>query len=246
MKSSINRQMKDSVFTKLFSKPENLKWMYEELLSEMDVQEKDIKILTLNSAMINGLRNDLAFSVKDEVIILCEAQSSWSENILIRMWLYLSETVKDYLSEHNVSLHQTAKIKMPKIHLFMIYTGNNKHVPKELSLAESFFQGDPSVLDLRIQVLSEAHGTGIVSQYIEFCKIQVECFKKYCTNAETAIKTVFKKCIEKGVLVDFLKKEEQEMEEIMSYLFNEEEERRLYNESLKREFLAEGIAKGEK
>ena len=33
----------------------------------------------------------------------------------------------------------------------------------------------------------------------------------------------------------------------MSYfLFDEEEERRLYNESLKREFLAEGIAKGEK
>ena len=31
----------------------------------------------------------------------------------------------------------------------------------------------------------------------------------------------------------------------MSYfLFDEEEERRLYNESLKREFLAEGIAKG--
>ena len=33
----------------------------------------------------------------------------------------------------------------------------------------------------------------------------------------------------------------------MSYfLFDEEEDRRLYNESLKREFLSEGIAKGEK
>ena len=43
-----------------------------------------------------NMYNDLGFSVKDKIFILTEAQTTWSVNIVIRMFMYLAETYHAY------------------------------------------------------------------------------------------------------------------------------------------------------
>ncbi len=84
----MKRKVKDSVFTFLFSQPEYMLEMYRTLHPEdTDVTEKDCRLLTLKNILTNGLYNDLGFLVRNMLIILVEAQSTFSVNIAFRMLL---------------------------------------------------------------------------------------------------------------------------------------------------------------
>jgi len=63
------RNMYDSVFTSLFSDPENMLRLYRDLHPEdTDVTADDIKDVTLKATMVNHIYNDLGFTVGDRSI----------------------------------------------------------------------------------------------------------------------------------------------------------------------------------
>lgn len=101
------RTIKDSIFTFLFGEPEYTMELYQALHPEdTTVKDSDVKLVTLQNVLANGLYNDLGFQVRDKLILLVEAQSTFSENIPLRMLLYLAATYKDYVEEHKLSLYR--------------------------------------------------------------------------------------------------------------------------------------------
>lgn len=81
--------------------------------------------LIANSFTINEYYNDLGFLVGNQLIVLVEAQSKWSDNIIVRVFLYLAQTWKDYIDAHDdLDLHSTKKVVLPRPELFVIYTGD--------------------------------------------------------------------------------------------------------------------------
>ena len=99
--------------------------------------------------MTNGIYNDLGFNVKGSLVLLVEAQSTWSVNIIIRLLMYLVETYSNIFKDNDTDLYSSAKAKIPKPELYVIYTGKGKK-PKEISLSEEFFGGaDTAVERLR-------------------------------------------------------------------------------------------------
>ncbi|MCI5500596.1 MAG: hypothetical protein MR409_01565 [Lachnospiraceae bacterium] len=74
----------------------------------------------------------------DRLIILFEAQSTWSPNILIRPLLYVATTYQNYINERNLDVYSSKKISIPKPELYVIYTGDHKERPKEMILSEEF------------------------------------------------------------------------------------------------------------
>ena len=99
----IRRNVKDSVFTHLFSIPKYRRELYLSLHPEdANIGEDEIESVTLSNVLSSGLYNDLGIYVKKRLIILVEAQSIWTENILWRMLYYLAEST-DYAQ---VLLHQ--------------------------------------------------------------------------------------------------------------------------------------------
>ena len=95
----VNRKLQDSVFTNLFKEPENRLRLYQALHPEdTEAGVEDIQDVTLQAVIMNGIYNDLGFTVGDRLMILIEAQSTWSTNIAIRSLIYLGETYKDYLA----------------------------------------------------------------------------------------------------------------------------------------------------
>lgn len=99
------------------------------------ITEADLEIVTLQSILLNGIYNDLGFLVrKDRLMVLVEAQSTWSPNIVIRSLMYLMNTCQEYFTKQRIQLYGSSKAQMPKPELYVIYTGEKGNHPDVLSL----------------------------------------------------------------------------------------------------------------
>ena len=99
----IKYAVKDSVFTLLFSNIENVRKLYQSLHNDAEqYRTTDFKIVTLENALINGQYNDLGFTVKDRLIILVEAQSTFNPNMGVRLLMYIAKSYHDYIVENKL------------------------------------------------------------------------------------------------------------------------------------------------
>ena len=237
------RTIKDSIFTFLFGEPEYTMELYQALHPEdTTVKDSDVKLVTLRNVLANGLYNDLGFQVRDKLILLVEAQSTFSENIPLRMLLYLAATYKDYVEEHKLSLYREKKVSIPRPELYVVYTGNKKHVPDELKLS-SLFEGDGSV-ELSVKVLRDDGKGSIVDQYIAFSKIVDEQVKLHGRTDEALYETL-RICRERKILKPFLDSREKEVVDIMTALFDQQKVWEIELHNVAQENLNEGEKKGE-
>jgi len=178
--------------------------------------------------------NDLGLLVKDKMFFCSEAQSTWSLNVLVRMFLYLAETYNRYIQKHKeMNIYGTKKITIPKPACFVIYTGDKKNLPEFLHLAEEFFAGD-STLDLRVKVLATPGTTDIVQQYIRFCHLFDEQVKVH-GKTKLAIEETIRLCRDENVLAKYLAEREGEVEDIMMTLFSQEEVNERYGYECRKE-----------
>ena len=130
---------KDSVFSFIFRQPENTRRLYLALHPEdSDVTEADCKLVTLEHILTNGMTNDLGFQVRDKLILLVEAQSKFSLNIVLRMLLYLAATYKEYVEEHKLDLYGSKPVSIPRPELYMVYTGAPRQLPEILRLSDMY------------------------------------------------------------------------------------------------------------
>ena len=243
---TVRRKAKDSVFTVLFQDVNNVYELYKELHPEdVDVTVDDIRVETLETVLINDIYNDLGFIVnsggKVRYVILVEAQSRWTDNITLRMLLYITETYHRYLKETEQSEHVEKKVLLPKPDMYVVYTGS-KNVSDEVSFSQTYFDGD-SPLDLKVKVLKNSGKDTLHGQYIGFSRVYDEQRKLYGNKLE-CIRETIRICIEKGYLTEFLGIHKQEVTTMLSELFDEQAQRNQYDIALKRESRTQGIAEG--
>ena len=218
--AEMKRSVKDSVFTYLFKQPEYTRQLYLALHPEdTDVKESDFKLVTLENVLPTGFYNDLGIQVRDRLILLVEAQSTFSVNIALRMLLYLAGTYKEYIEEQKLDLYGSHPVEIPRPELYVVYTGNRKEVPEILRLSD-LYQGVGST-EVEVKVLRD-DGTGdILDQYVRFCKIADEQREKYGLTQQ-AIDETIRICIAENVLAPFLASRQKEVLEIMVTLFDQE------------------------
>ena len=241
---TVRRKAKDSVFTVLFQDVNNVYELYKELHPEdVDVTVDDIRVETLETVLINDIYNDLGFIVnsggKVRYVILVEAQSRWTDNITLRMLLYITETYHRYLKETEQSEHVEKKVLLPKPDMYVVYTGS-KNVSDEVSFSQTYFDGD-SPLDLKVKVLKNSGKDTLHGQYIGFSRVYDEQRKLYGNKLE-CIRETIRICIEKGYLTEFLGIHKQEVTTMLSELLDEQAQRNQYDIAIKRESRTQGIA----
>ena len=159
---------KDSVFTYLFRQPGNALQLYQALHPEdTTVSESDLKIVTLENILVTGQYNDFGILVRNLLILLVEAQSTFSPNIVLRLLLYVADTYKRYVEEQKLSLYQEAPVQVPRPELYMIYTGKTPLQSNILTLS-ALYEGAGD-MEVTVHVLQK-RGTGdILDQYVSFC-----------------------------------------------------------------------------
>ena len=230
------RKTRDSIFVDLFSDIENVRRLYKELYPEDDdITADDIEICTLSTIIVSAVFNDLGFIVKDRFIVLVEAQTTWNPNMTLRFLFYLAEIYRRYLEANKKSEHSPKKLKLPKPELYIIYSGEEKR-PGEMSFSEDYFGGDCCV-DIRVKVITGIDDT-LAGQYVGFCRVFKEQSKIYKNSIECAKETI-RICKEKGYLAEYLSKHEKEVIDMVSYLFDEEYQRKMYDEAMREEYREE-------
>ena len=212
---------------------------------ETNITADDIMIQTIQSVFVNTIYNDLGFIVKDngkdKVIVLFEAQSTWNNNMTLRIYMYLAESYRRYLADTGQSEHVSKRVYLPMPELYLVYTGDKKKVPDVISFNEVYFDGKAPV-EMKIKVLKDVNAT-LYGQYIGFCKVFNEQRKLYRDRTECAKKAI-EICLEKGYLSEYVKVHKKEVVSMMEELFDGFAMREQYEKANRISNFAEGEAKG--
>ena len=238
------RAVKDSVFRRLFSRSEYLLQLYQSLHPEdTEATENDLTNVTLEGMLVGNEYNDLGFTVKDKLIILVEAQSTWTENIVIRSLFYLASSLKEYLMQHKANLYSTTKVKFPKPELYVIYTGEKEDCPDTVSIRKDYFPGEYCCIEAEAKIIREDKSSSITSQYIGFCKVFNDCVKKYGWT-QKAIEETLRICKDRNLLKKYLEEHEAEVIEMMTMLFDENYVSEAYENEIRQIAMNEGREEG--
>ena len=237
----MKRTVKDSVFSCLFGDPKYACELYRYLHPEdSGVTEEDCKLITIENILADGQYNDLGLQIRETLIILSEAQSTFSRNLPIRFLLYTARSYKKYIDEHSLRLYSSKAVALPKVELYMIYTGPKQDVPDVLRLSD--LCGGEGSIEVTVKIL-RGGDSSIVGQYVEFCKISDEQRGIYGLTRE-AIQETIRICLERGILVPFLRSRREEVIDIMELLFNQEEVWNLERQAIARDARLEGRREG--
>ena len=230
-KKVMKRTIKDSVFTDLFQNKKYLLQLYKALHPEDDVTEDDLTDVTIRNVLTDDIYNDLGFVVEDRLMIFVEAQSSvWTVNIIIRALMYLVQTWHDYFERTKQNLYKSKKVQMPMPEIYVLYTGERKTRPSEISLSQEFFDGKECGIDVRVKMIYDGKEGDIINQYVLFTKICNEQMKKHGRTRKAVIEAI-RICKDRDVLSEYLSNRESEVVDIMMVLYDEEEIMRSYVES---------------
>ncbi len=239
----VKHVIKATVFSDLFYNPKYLMKLYQTLHPEDKLTtENDLKDVTIRNVLVNDIVNDLGFRVGDRLLLLLEAQSTWSLNILIRVLMYLARTYQLYFKEQKADLYGEKKVVVPKPELYVIYVGDEDDIQDTISLADEFFGGDDTYLNLKIKVIKQTDSTDILNQYILFSKIYNEQRKLHGRSKETIIRTI-RICKDRNILKEYLESREKEVVDIMMTLFDEQEIAEMHDNSIRQEGEYNGIIK---
>ena len=217
------RTAKNSVFLNLFQDKSYLLKLYKTLHPEDTAATEDsLTDVTIENVLTDNLYNDLGFIVGNKLMILVEAQSTWTMNILVRVLLYLAQSYHEYFQRTSQNYYKSKKVKMPKPELYVIFTGNKGRKPDRISLSKEFFEGADIDIEVKAKVIYESNEDDIINQYIIFCKVFNEQTKMHGMTRKAVTETI-RICKDRNVLRDYLFKKEKEVVTIMMSLFDEEQ-----------------------
>ena len=171
--------------------------------------------------LTDNLYNDLGFIVNNKLMILVEAQSTWTVNILVRILLYLAQSYHEYFQRTSQDYYKSKKVKMPKPELYVIFTGNKGRKPDKISLSKEFFEGADIDIEVKAKVIYESDTDDIINQYIIFCKVFNEQTKQHGMTQKAVTETI-RICKDRNVLREYLAQREKVVTIMMS-LFDEEQ-----------------------
>ncbi len=229
------RTAKNSVFLDLFQNKRYLLKLYQTLHPEDSTATEDsLTDVTIENVLTDNLYNDLGFIVNNKLLILIEAQSTWTMNILVRILLYLAQSYHEYFQRTRQNYYKSKKVKMPKPELYVIFTGNKGRKPDIISLSEEFFDSADIDIEIKAKVLYESDTDDIINQYIIFCKVFDEQTKQHGMTQKAVMETL-RICKDRNVLREYLLDREKEIVTIMMSLFDEEQIMKMYANDIEKE-----------
>ena len=224
-----NRKYKDTVFRMLFSDKENLLSLYNAINRTAYEDAAELEIVTIESAVYMGMKNDLAFII-DMNLLLYEHQSTYNPNIPLRDLFYISAEYQKLVNKK--SLYSSSLQKIPAPYFIVFYNGTEKEEECwENSLSEAYenLTGEPR---LELKVITLNINDGHNKELMEQCRTlreyaqYVAKVRKYTKemSLDAAVERAVNECIQEGILEDFLRANRAEVIAMSIFEYNKEEE----------------------
>ena len=231
-----NRKYKDTIFRWLFSDRKNLLSLYNAVTGRNYTDADALDIVTLESAVYLGMKNDVAFLV-DTRLYLCEHQSTYNPNIPLRNLFYIASEYQVLVKDK--SLYSSVLLRLPAPKFLVFYNGTGQVADREelrLSAAYENLQGEPD-LELKVTMLNinEGHNRELMEQ----CRIlreysqYVARVRKYAAQMELneAVERAITECIREGILSEFLSRNRAEVLKVSIFEYDQELEEKKYREA---------------
>ena len=243
-KLNVKWTVKDSIFCNLFENKKYALQLYKTLHPEdTDVTERDIENVTIKNIFTDQEYNDFGMTVRGRLLVMLEAQSSWTYNIIIRVILYLAHTWNEYIEKTEQNRYGSKKLELPKPEFYVVYTGDRKTKEEWLRLSEQFFEGDNHFIEVNVKVLYGEDKADIISQYVNFTKVYSNQVKMWGRTRQAILETI-QICRDKDFLKEYLDSKEKEVINIMMALFDQERAMQLYLRDLLKAKEEEAIEQG--
>ena len=180
----------------------------------------DIECISIKQLLRYHAYNDLGLLIRNVLILLVEAQSTWSINIALRLPQYYFDTLMTHLARKGFDVYGHGKVPAPKVEAFVLYTGSEQVSNTEISLRKEFFGGAPAQPDFIVKVLHKMNDGGILDQYSRFCATFDEQRKLHRMNATECIEETIRICIKNNWLREYLRENVEEVKEAMSIAYS--------------------------
>jgi len=233
-----NKKHKDSVFSTLFSDPDVLRELYSAIEGVTIPPDIPIDINTLSDVLIKDKINDVSFTIDNRLVVLCEHQSTVSENLPLRLLEYIGKVyvkIVEYKRRFKKYLE-----KIPRPEFIVLYNGNEPFPDhKELRLSDAFMDvhglklsdSDKLPLELIVQVynINQGHNPKILkkSLILDSYSILISKIWEYRNSElvlDESLELAIKYCIDNNILKDFLMKHGSEVYSLLygEYRFEDE------------------------
>ena len=250
--SNGNREYKSDVFSMLMEDKNNALSVYNVLNGTNLTNPDEVEIQTLDKGVSLTVRNDAAFVV-DASLSVYEHQSTVCPNMPVRNLVYYTTIVSEYLRKKNIFGRKLVKIPVPK---FVVFYNGDEDQPSEyeMKLSDAFekkvenpelelvckvyninFGKNKDILD-RCQILRE-YMTFV--DYVRFYHKE-QNFEDLCI----AINRAIDRCINEGVLKDFLQKNRAEVIKVTQLDYTFDRQVMLEREDAREEGREEGRDEG--
>lgn len=248
--SNGNREYKSDVFSMLMEDGNNALSVYNALNDTNYTNPDDVEVHTLEKGVSLTVRNDAAFVV-DAALSIYEHQSTVCPNMPVRSLIYYTIIISKIIKNKNIYGRSLVKIPVPKFAVF--YNGSEDQPEEyELKLSDAFEkETDNPELELVCKVYNINFGKNkklldkcdVIREYMIFVDyVRYYHKEQKFENMETAINRAIDRCIEEGVLAEFLRKNRNEVVKVTQLDYTFDRQITLEREDAR----AEGREEGEK
>ena len=244
---NVNRENKSSVFCDLFSDKKNVLSLYNAINGTTYDDETELEIVTMEDVIYLHQKNDVSV-LFDSKLTLWEHQSSLNYNMPVRGLMYYGRNLEGILGEGMRKLYWRKLVKIPAPEYYVLYNGTAKMPDrKELKLSDAFMTPASGYeFTAHMININTPHNMELMDkcptlkEYATLVSYTRENKAKGMKNEEAVDKAV-RRCINEGILKDYLLKKRSEAVRMFLTEFDED----TWRESMREEGREEGEAIGE-
>jgi hypothetical protein len=247
------REYKDGILRRLFNEPKKALKLYGDIIGKTFDPDTPIEVKTLDNIFFSKIRNDLAFIVNDVLVVMIEFQTTFNRNMPLRMLQYVLHV---YLLLLNIAdaLYRGKQIKLPKPEFYMLYDGKEPCTVKVMRLSDAFeglAEGEPPNLELLVKVIDiKSNSDSLILQRNKEMKEYAAFVEKVHTHEKAglplnkSLREAMRECIAEGILTDFFKIHEREVDALFSLMYDEKRHMEIIREEAREDALEEGLLLG--
>ena len=199
-------------------------------LNGTEVSPEDIHFTTLEGVLFVARKNDMAFTVKEKVLVISEHQSTLNQNMPLRDVIYYGRTMEKLINPR--SLYKERRIPIPTPEFYVFYNGDTPF-PAEttMKLSDAYLEKtDAPMLELSVKVINI--NLPVNHELLKQCRPLYEYswfiqkIKEYLrvgVSRDEAITQTIRDCEKEGVMVDFVREHGTEAVNMIFTQFNMED-----------------------
>jgi len=256
-KENTGHSFKSFFFADLFNDEKRALELFNLLENENLPDSTKVVLCDEEMSKILALRNDVAFIIEDRFIIVTEHQSTLSRNMPLRILRYFADILFAVALDKG-SIYRKTLIKLPIPKFYVVYNGKDTPRDSVLKLSDAYVDKSKAFdLEVRARIVdieyerfcrcaetSGSHPEQYSNVYgYSFLVHEIHKNLDKGIRRDQAIKRAVEKCIEEGILTEYIKnKGLEELLAMLSYEYNHADEIAYRAEESKEEGRQEGKA----